>query len=338
MKKFLIFSLKLALAFTLLYWLYDSDALDLNAFHQLEFNAGTAQLLGLNALLLFIGAILLSLRMWRLLVLLEFDVGKLEAIRVNLASMCLGLMLPGLVGVDAIRTTYFCLRNRDRKVDAFSCILADRIIGIYALLLLATIAAIIALVLGVEAVDKRFLFILAAVLLGVSLAVALMMSRRLLATPPLSIVYNRLPAMLRDMVTALQHLGSHRRHIVAWLALSVVSQGITIVNFVIIGILIRDNLPVLAHFILNPVALFFNSVPITPGGLGITESVFAYLYESANSANGALISLLGRLNQYCVYIVIGLPALFMLKFNFGAEAKTAGPGGAAATDREAGYQ
>lgn len=316
MKKFLIFSFKLALAFTLLYWLYDSDALDLNAFRQLEFNATTAQLLGLNALLLFAGAILLSLRMWRLLVLLEFEVSKREAIRVNLASMCLGLMLPGLVGVDAIRATYFCLQNRDRKVDAFSCILADRIIGIYALLLLATMAAIIALAVGLEAVDRRFLIFLAIVLLGVSLGVALLMSRRLLVTAPLSIIYDRLPALLRDMVTALQHLGSHRRDIVIWLGISVISQGITIVNFVIIGILIRDNLPILAHFILNPVALFFNSVPITPGGLGITESVFAYLYESAYSNNGALISLLGRLNQYVVYIVIGLPALFMLKFNF----------------------
>ena len=42
MKKFLIFSLKLALAFTLLYWLYDSDALDLNKFRQFEFNIASA--------------------------------------------------------------------------------------------------------------------------------------------------------------------------------------------------------------------------------------------------------------------------------------------------------
>ncbi len=328
MKKFLIFSLKLTLALTLLFWLYDSDALDLGVFRQLEFDAGTAQLLALNAVLLFIGAILLSLRMWRLLVLLDFDVGKREAIRVNLASMCLGLMLPGLVGVDAIRAAYFCLRNRERKVDAFSCILADRIIGIYALLLLATIAAVIALALGMQAIDKRFLVILALGVLAVSVVVALLMSRRLLASAPLAIVFDRLPAVLRDMVTALQHLGSHRRDIVFWLGVSVISQGITIINFVIIGVLLKDNLPPLAHFILNPIALFFNSVPITPGGLGITESVFAYLYESANSSNGALISLLGRLNQYVVYIVIGLPALFLLKFNFTApDAPAAAAGG-----------
>ncbi len=316
LKKFLIFSLKLSLAFTLLYWLYDSDALDLNAFGELEFNAATLQLLALNALLLFVGAILLSLRMWRLLNLLDIKVGIGEAVRVNLASMCLGLMLPGLVGVDAIRATYFCLQNRERKVEAFSCILADRIIGLYALILLATAAALLGMSIGLESVDEAFVITLVLALLGVSAVVALLMSRRLLASGPLAIIYRRLPLLLQAMVTALQTLGACRRDVFIWLGISVVSQTITIINFVIIGILIKDNLPVLAHFILNPLALFFNSVPITPGGLGITESVFAYLYQSANSNNGALISLLGRLNQYCVYILIGLPALFLLKFNF----------------------
>jgi len=66
LKKLLVLCLKLALAFTLLFWLYDSDALDLSAFRQLAFDSRTAQLLGLNAILLFCGAILLSLRMWRL--------------------------------------------------------------------------------------------------------------------------------------------------------------------------------------------------------------------------------------------------------------------------------
>lgn len=324
LNKVSLFGIKLTLALTLLYWLYDSDALDLNAFRQLEFNADTAYLLMYNAILLFIGAILLSLRMWRLLNLLDFDVGIKEAIRVNLASMCLGLMLPGLVGVDAIRVTYFCLQNRARKLDAFSCILADRIIGIYALILLATIAALIGILVDLESVNKSFVLTLSAALLGVSLAIALLMSRRLFASGPLAIIYRRLPAILQELIVTLQKLGSHRRDVVIWLGVSVITQGITIINFVIIGILINDNLPMLAHFILNPLALFFNSVPITPGGLGITESVFAYLYESANSNNGALISLLGRLNQYSVYVVIGLPALFLLKFNFVAAGELAG--------------
>lgn len=316
LKKFLILCLKLTLAFTLLYWLYDSDALNLNAFQQLEFNGRTAQLLGLNAFLLFVGAILLSLRMWRLLNLLEFDVSIMEAIRVNFASMCLGLMLPGLVGVDAIRATYFCLKTKDRKVDAFTCILADRIIGIYALILLATVAAVIGLLINLQSIPGFFLLVSGGILLSCTLGLALVSSKRILEESPLSIIYNRLPSLLRKIVEGVQKIAEFRRDVGLCLLITVVSQSITIINFVIIGMLISDELPLLAHFILDPIALFFNSVPITPGGLGITESVFAYLYETANSSNGALISLLGRLNQYCVYIVIGLPAFFLLKFRF----------------------
>lgn len=312
----MIFGFKLGLALTLLYWLYDSDALDLAAFGQIEFNATAFSLLAVNALLLFIGAILLSIRMWRLLNLLELNVGLMEAIRVNLASMCLGLILPGLVGVDAIRATYFCLKTRERKVDAFTCILADRLIGIYALILLATIAALVGMAIGLESVDDVFLLISGGILLAFTLGLALTSNPRLLERGPLSIVYRHLPALLHQIVAAIQQIARFRRDIALCLVLTIVSHSFTIINFVIIGILINDNLPVLAHFILNPIALFFNSVPVTPGGLGITESVFAYLYESANSDNGALISLLGRLNSYCVYIVVGLPAFFLLKFNF----------------------
>ena len=131
----------------------------------------------------------------------------------------------------------------------------------------------------------------------------------------LSIIYNRLPSLLHKIVAAIQSIIGFRRDVGICLSISVVSQMITIINFVIIGILINDNLPLLAHFIIDPIALFFNSVPITPGGLGITESAFAFLYEAADSANGAVIALLGRLNQYFVYVVIGLPAFFLLKLN-----------------------
>ena len=315
LKKSLLFSLKLALALTLLYWLYDSDAFDLNAFQELEFSRNTAQLLGLNAILLFVGALLLSLRMWRLLNLLEFNVSINEAIRVNLASMCLGLMLPGLIGVDAIRATYFCLKTRDRKVDAFTCILTDRIIGIYALILLATIAAGIGVLVNLPSVHYGFVLLSGGLLLALSLGIIVISSKRLLEASTLSIIYDRLPSGLHKMTTALQNIFRFRQDVGICLFISLVSQIITIVNFVIIGSLINDNLPVLAHFIIDPIALFFNTVPITPGGLGITESAFAFLYESANSANGAVISLLGRINQYFVYIVIGLPALFLLKLN-----------------------
>jgi len=315
LKKFLLLCVKLALAFTLLYWLYDSDALDLSAFQQLEFDGRTVQLLGLNAILLFTGAILLSLRMWRLLNLLELNVSIGEAVRVNLASMCLGLMLPGLVGVDGIRATYFCLKTRDRKVDAFTCILTDRIIGIYALVLLATIAAGIGILIGLTSIHHGFILVSGGILLAFTLAIAIVSSKQLLEAGPLSIIYNRLPSLLHRIIAAIQSIIAFRRDVGICLSISVVSQMITIINFVIIGILINDNLPVLAHFIIDPIALFFNSVPITPGGLGITESAFAFLYESADSGNGAVISLLGRINQYFVYVVIGLPAFFMLKLN-----------------------
>jgi uncharacterized protein (TIRG00374 family) len=257
---------------------------------------------------------LLTFRMWHLLRLLDFDIGFPEAFRVNLASIALGLMLPGLVGIDAIRATYFCMRTEDRKVDAFTSIMCDRIIGIYALILLASLAAGLGWLAGLESIHVGFVLVSTGTLAMVSIALTLLASKRLQEFPPLAFFFRRLPKLFQGIITAIQQFIGYKKNLLLLLLVSLISQSITVGSFVIVGLIIHDNLPMLAHFIINPIALFLNAVPLTPGGLGITESAFAYLYQTAQSDNGAIISLLGRINQYCVYIGLGLPALFLLKW------------------------
>ena len=56
------------------------------------------------------------------------------------------------------------------------------------------------------------------------------------------------------------------------------------------------------HAVLNPIAVTMNAVPVTPGGLGVTEGAFAYLAQAAGSDNGALIALISRMIQYAVFL------------------------------------
>ena len=44
--------------------------------------------------------------------------------------------------------------------------------------------------------------------------------------------------------------------------------------------------------------MVMNVIPITPGGVGVTESAFSYLYDAAGCAMGATIGILGRTIQY----------------------------------------
>jgi hypothetical protein len=313
LKKNLILVFKLTLASTLLYFLYQSDALNVDIIQRLHFNKQTIILLCLDAILLFIGALLLSLRMWRLLRIVGFNIGFSEALRVNLASMCLGLVLPGLIGIDAIRASYFCLQNKDRKIDAFTSIFIDRVIGIYALILLASMAAVLGLLFDLDSIHNSYVLVSMTTLITVTFGLTLLCNKTVLKFAPVAALFKCLPMVIQGIITTLQRFACFPKEMSICLLISLFSQAITITNFVIIGILIKDNLPVLAHFIINPIALFLNAVPLTPGGLGITESAFTYLFKVAGSDNGATISLLARINQYCVSVIIGLPALFLLK-------------------------
>ncbi len=298
----------------LLHWLYDSEALSLDDAYQISLNARSVRLFGISSAFLFIGLILISLRMWRLLNLLNIKVGIREAIRVNLASMSLGLLLPGLIGVDALRATYFCIQKPDQKPDAISCIIVDRIIGLYALLLLATLATVFAYLFSFFSVSETILIFLVTFLAGFSIAIVLMMNQTFFSLAPIRFFLTRIPSVLQATIESIHSFRHFRLDLFIWVTISVASQGITVFSFITAGILINDSLPILAHLIFDPIALFFNSVPITPGGLGITESVFAYLYQLNGSENGPIIALIGRLNQYWVYIIAGLPAIFLVDF------------------------
>jgi len=124
---------------------------------------------------------------------------------------------------------------------------------------------------------------------------------------------SRLPARVGRAMASLQSVAKSYRVLGGCLMLSLISQMFTVLSFVFIGLVIQDQLPILLHFIINPLALLLNGIPITPGGLGITESAFAYLFQLAGSENGAVIALLGRLNQYLVYAIIGIPVLLTFK-------------------------
>jgi uncharacterized membrane protein YbhN (UPF0104 family) len=72
-----------------------------------------------------------------------------------------------------------------------------------------------------------------------------------------------------------------------------------------------------AQFTLDPLAMGMNIIPLTPGGIGVTESAFAFLFQSVGSPNGAMIGLLGRLIQFSVFMFTGSIALIFLKLRSG---------------------
>lgn len=309
----LVFAIKLTAGGAILYWLYRSDYFDPAVVQRISPDSGSVSLLLAGSILLASGAVLISIRLWLLLRLLGIELEWRETLRINLAAMCLGMVLPGLVGVDAIRLTWFCLMKSHSRTAVFAAVVLDRVAGIFALLVLSALGVGFALVTGFDRIPDGLLEWLLLPLGGAVLVLLLLGSQSLKQWRIMRWLQARLPARVGRIMASLQVVAKSYRILGGCLLLSLLSQMFTVLSFVFIGLVIQDQLPVLFHFIINPLALLLNGIPVTPGGLGITESAFAYLYQLAGSENGAVIALLGRLNQYLVYAIIGIPVLMTFK-------------------------
>jgi uncharacterized protein (TIRG00374 family) len=132
--------------------------------------------------------------------------------------------------------------------------------------------------------------------------------------PPVQWLVQRMPAALQSLVQAFRQFSNAPGVICMATGLSLLSHMMIVLVFVIVARLIFDPLSVFDHAVLNPIAVALNVVPFTPGGLGVTEGAFAYLAKAAGSDNGALIALISRMVQYGVYLVGGVVAIFLLRW------------------------
>ena len=56
-----------------------------------------------------------------------------------------------------------------------------------------------------------------------------------------------------------------------------------------------------------------NVIPLTPGGIGITEEAFSFLFQNMGFDSGATLGLLGRVIQYLTFTAGGSVALLTVR-------------------------
>jgi uncharacterized protein (TIRG00374 family) len=237
--------------------------------------------LALSALaLIFLGAQLSVLR-WHLL--LHWQGSPLrfsQTWQICYISYFLGSFLPGASGSDALRALYMYRECPDTRVPAFLTILADRIAGLVALLMLVLglAAAIPAKILSQPALMTLVLgaavFLLASV--PVLLLARLIVPRfRLLRVPRLV----RNAARFRDTIAQALAAWRGQPHRVA-LCLGIGVLGHLLVAAAIVVLAHASGLATLSRAetaFAGTLAVLANQLPLTPGGLGVGESSFAQI-------------------------------------------------------------
>jgi uncharacterized membrane protein YbhN (UPF0104 family) len=261
--------------------------------------------LGLAFLALLAGLGFGVTRWWRILNLAGCPSSWANTLRLALLGVFFNLVFPGLTGGDVPKAVLVVREHPERRADALTTVVIDRLVGVWALVLLATLVAWG----GGERFAPLRLPSLAALVLGtVGLFLVLVPGpRRALGVDGL---LERLPQgeRLKKLEVAAELYRGHRGELLGSVLLSLGNHLAVALGVFAIGRALGDDLGVLAYLAIVPVVSLISALPISPGGWGVGEAAYGTLFQmmGAEAALGVAVSVTYRLCNVALGLVGGL--------------------------------
>jgi uncharacterized membrane protein YbhN (UPF0104 family) len=212
------------------------------------------------------------------------------SIRLAFIGLFFNACLPGAAGGDALRIYYASRGNEGRRTEVATILVFDRLIGLFALLLVPLLAApfFLDLVTG-NAVLRGLLGASAIAALAVATLFVIAGSPRVLGSAPVAAVLARLPGgrYLRTVLDTLSAFRGSPLTLVAAVGISLLAHAIAIVIMLLVARAITAAGAAWEMSLLIPLGLIANTLPLTPGGLGVGEAAFDRLFTMIGLAGGA---------------------------------------------------
>lgn len=261
---------------------------DPDAFDELVRAPKNWWLMGL-ALVVSLAALLNSFARWFLLVrALGLPFSLREAVRLGFLGYLFNFTLSA-AGGDLIKALAIARQQPGRRTAAAATVVVDRVIGMYALFIVATVASL--------AMDYRALSVddaaqiqtvqgfcrmiqILTVVGTVGFALVLVPG---FATSPLWEVMQQIPKIGPALMSVLEAVRMYRRQpllLLVCIAMSTIGHGLNgVVIFLLALALPGPDLSLAANFIVAPLSLVASAAPL-PGGIGAFEATLAFLYQA----------------------------------------------------------
>jgi uncharacterized protein (TIRG00374 family) len=246
---------------------------------------------------------------WTLLLGVQgYRLPLLRGMVIYCAAMLWGSVLPGTVGADAIRAV-LVMRQGVRGAEAVASIIAERLVGFVAALLLGIVSLLILRSTGVldATYDAAFYFgaaVLAGTLALIWISLRASLTGNATRLLPARVRESTLVVKLARMAEAYRSLGAARATIVAFGGLTLLEQMFAVA---LPWVLARGlGVPVNALILLGvfPLAMLISRLPISLDGLGVFEAVFVGLMSLARVPGEAslAIAISGRVIQLLCFL------------------------------------
>lgn len=255
-----------------------------------------------------LGTLLGTTRWWRLLKLANCPSSWWNTFRLSYLGMFFNLVIPGLTGGDVPKAIFVVREHPERRPDALMTVVLDRMIGLWALIGLATGVIWFS---GGELIQLRLP--VGGVFLIATAGMTVVLSSRVRVWFRLNRLIAKLPmadqiVRLEESARVFQGRGSE---LVIALLLSIGNHLAVAASAYFLGHGFGDQLGYSAYIGIVSVGNVISSLPISPGGWGFGELAYRELFLLAGSpgALGVAVSVTYRL---CT-VVLGLAGgLFLL--------------------------
>jgi uncharacterized protein (TIRG00374 family) len=283
----LIAAVKVAIAAGLMWWLFSTGRFQPAIYSAIVKDGNWVFLIGVifAQLLMLIFPII---RWWVLLRAVDLPISFGEALRVSLMGAAANLFVPGGLGIDGVRIVHF--RRKTDVVALTSTIVVDRLLGLLGLASLAFAFGLPILIDSDTDMGNRLLLTCA----GVTLVLLVFTAMVLGVLPTRWLGFCRRIRLLDRFASALRGFRGKTTALGIGVLLSVL--GHMCVGFAACAALAALVLPVHLAPVLavTPLVTLAKSIPLSPMGIGISESAAALLYPLVGLEGGAEVALLMR--------------------------------------------
>lgn len=291
--KALLFFVKYGIGLSLIAWMVWSGKLDLSVLGTLP-----PGLVAASLMLMLVQSTLAALRVRYILAHQGLQVSVIQCVLFNCTGILYSAFLPGGISGDAVRAYLFMKAIPRHRLAILGGMFLDRMLGLLSMVGLGLCAAFY---LALQApVIRPYLLIFSSIFLILLAGVALLhfLGGRY---RPQDGARGRLGTTWTRVNSAIAGLRIHQYPLRVLLVIAIQS---VLIHLTAVGILFISSLHTTAGldflrvFVVTPIGLLVNAIPLSPGGLGIGENAFELLYRMAGGSNGATSFLIARVFLY----------------------------------------
>ncbi|QDS98964.1 lysylphosphatidylglycerol synthase transmembrane domain-containing protein [Adhaeretor mobilis] len=263
-----------------------------------------------------LSAFSLSCIRWYLLVkALGISFSLKDAFRLGSLGFLLSQVSLGSIGGDLFKALVIAREQPEHQTHAVATVVIDRIVGLYAMILVASIGLLIAGGLSESSEGLRTMaqIVAAAAVIGTGALIALFIPAMTSdAIRNQASVVPGIGSTLAQLVDAAREYRDQRGVVLTTILLGIGTHLLLATGLWAIGSGLPLEAPSFASMLLiGPLSLFAGALPLTPSGLGTFEATMEILYKTVGCAkgDGTLVALTYRA---MTYVVASIGAIYYL--------------------------